>query len=101
MFLLCFSRGFNNVCEAIIRVSGLAAHLYTEPTFEVAPGGTYWRYQRRFEGTVLGPTQSVSDDWLAPPWRWRKLPWESTVAIFGDSITLDKAWQTISLLPPA
>ena len=75
------------LCEAVIRHSGLAAHLYTKPAFEASAGRTYWRYQRRFEGTVLGVTR-VRIGPLGSRLHGQEeiAPGKATVAIFGDSI---------------
>ena len=87
-FYSVFLVGLTIICEAIIRVSGLAAHLYTEPAFEAAPGGTYWRYQPRFEGTVLGPTRvRIGPLGSRLHGDGEIVPGKVTVAIFGDSIT--------------
>jgi len=75
------------VLELLVRLSGIAAHLYTEPSFEVSPGGDYWRYLPRFEGRVLGPTNASIG-----PLGSRLAPGENVdgtlrVGVFGDSIT--------------
>ena len=80
------------ICEAVIRFSGLAAHLYTEPAFETAPGGTYWRYQPRFEGTVLGATRvRIGPLGSRLHGEGEIVPGKATVAIFGDSIAFGQA----------
>jgi hypothetical protein len=75
------------ISEVVVRVSGLVDHLYTDPAFEVSPVGTYWRYQPRFEGTVLGPTQvrigPLGSRLHGPE---EVVPGKAIVAIFGDSI---------------
>jgi GDSL-like lipase/acylhydrolase family protein len=75
--------------EGIIRISGLAAHLYTEPGFESSRAGDYWRYRPGFEGRMLGPT------WVRIGPLGSRLDETSyeekgdklTVAFFGDSFT--------------
>jgi hypothetical protein len=75
--------------EVLIRVSGRADHLYTEPAFELSSGGDYWRYRPGFEGRVLGLTR-VRIGPLGS--RLHGSTYDGpegavTVAIFGDSIT--------------
>lgn len=75
------------ICEAVVRFSGLVDHLYTEPAFEASPGRTYWRYQPRFEGMVLGATR-VRIGPLGSRLHAAEeiVPGQAIVAIFGDSI---------------
>jgi hypothetical protein len=75
--------------EVLIRISGRAAHLYTEPAFELAPGKNYWRYRAGFEGKVLGATR-VRIGSLGSRLHARyadAAPAQITVGIFGDSVT--------------
>src|SRR5262245_34308078 len=77
--------------EVLVRASGIAAHLFTEPAFEPSADGTYWRYREGFEGTLLGPTHARigpmgvrldgSDGATGAP----------LVAVFGDSMTFGQA----------
>jgi lysophospholipase L1-like esterase len=77
--------------EVLIRLSGRADHLFTEPAFEMAPGGAYWRYRPGFTGWVLGPTHvrigalgaRLHDD-AAPAG-------DARIAVFGDSVTFGQA----------
>jgi hypothetical protein len=85
--LVCFVAGPLAFLELLVRLSGIAAHLYTEPSFEVAPGGEYWRYRPAFEGRLLGPTEASIG-----PQGGRLAPGENVdgtlrVGVFGDSIT--------------
>jgi hypothetical protein len=89
--LVCFVAGPLVLLELLVRLSGIAAHLYTEPSFEVAPGGDYWRYRPQFEGRVLGPTEASIG-----PQGSRLAPGENVagalrVGVFGDSITFGQA----------
>ncbi len=77
--------------EILVRMSGIAEHLYTAPAFEPTRDGTSWRYKAGFEGTVLGPTHarvgplgsrlSANEETVGDP----------RVAVFGDSITFGQA----------
>jgi lysophospholipase L1-like esterase len=75
--------------EILIRVLGIADHLYTDPAFELAPDGGYWSYLPEFEGRVHGRTAVEIDPFGARA----HAPEDSgsafatTVAIFGDSVT--------------
>jgi lysophospholipase L1-like esterase len=75
------------IAEVVVRVSGVVDHLYTAPAFEASRGGTYWRYQPRFEGTVLGPTR-VRIGPLGSRLHGAEevVPGKPVIAIFGDSI---------------
>jgi len=75
--------------EVLIRISGRAAHLYTEPAFELAPGQNYWRYRAGFEGKVLGPTE-VRIGSLGSRLGARYadvMSTQTTIGVFGDSVT--------------
>jgi hypothetical protein len=78
------------LAEGLVRVSGIAAHLYTDPAFETSPNGKYWRYKPGFVGTLLGPTEvrigplgeRVHDQAAGPEGS------AFEIAVFGDSITM-------------
>lgn len=89
------------LAEAALRATGVASHLYTEPAFEMAPRGTYWRYRPEFSGTLLGPTTIRSDsdgarlhDHVRPPSSRAEV-----IAIFGDSITMGQGVEAQEAFP--
>ena len=60
-FYSVFLVGLIIVCEAVIRVSGLAAHLYTEPAFEPRPGEPIGDTSHDSMERCLARLESVSD----------------------------------------
>jgi hypothetical protein len=77
--------------EAAVRISGKADHLITDPAFEAAPGGGYWRYRAGFEGRLLGGTRArfgPLGSRLHPPPSSPPKGMTSRIAVFGDSVAL-------------
>jgi len=74
--------------EIVIRLLGMADHLYTDGgAYESSSAGDYWQYRPGFTGTVLGPTQVRIGPYGS---RLHGVPGreaEVNVAIFGDSFT--------------
>jgi len=86
--------------ELVIRASGFASHLYTEPAFELSPRRDYWRYRPGLKGQLLGPTQV-----LIGPSGYRANTYSAStvypaslpiIAIFGDSVTLGQGIDSAS-----
>src|SRR5689334_901468 len=77
--------------EVLVRMSGIAAHLFTEPAFEASADGTYWRYRDGFEGTLLGPTHARIGRMGVRLDGNERASGAPVVAVFGDSITFGQA----------